>query len=125
MTQDLRNLDLHMHSTVSDGTDRPEELLAKVREAGMALFSVTDHDSARAVSVIRAARKSGDPEFLPGIEFSCADGGGKYHILGYAFDPDAPGLNGVIDHGHELRMMKVRARQIGRASCRERVLGCV
>ena len=41
---EIRKIDLHMHSTVSDGTDTPEEILVKVKEAGIDMFSLTDHD---------------------------------------------------------------------------------
>ena len=110
MAEDLRNLDLHMHSTVSDGTDTPEELLVRVREAGLALFSVTDHDAALAAKRIRAVAGPDDPAFIPGVEFSCQDEAGKYHILGYGFDPDNPEFSAVIERGHSLRMMKAKAR---------------
>ena len=46
-------IDLHMHSIVSDGTDSPEELLARVRQAGIGLFSVTDHDAIKCASLFR------------------------------------------------------------------------
>ena len=41
----IEKIDLHMHTTVSDGTDTPEEILSRVRDAGIRLFSVTDHDA--------------------------------------------------------------------------------
>ncbi|MBO6039968.1 MAG: PHP domain-containing protein, partial [Oscillospiraceae bacterium] len=82
-------IDLHMHSTVSDGTDAPEEILARVREAGITLFAVTDHDAVKAGRIIPPLLTEGDPAFLTGAEFSCRDEEGKYHILGYGYDPDA------------------------------------
>ena len=45
-------IDLHMHTTCSDGTDTPEEIIARVRESGIGLFSVTDHDGIKAASII-------------------------------------------------------------------------
>ncbi|MER2236066.1 MAG: PHP domain-containing protein, partial [Candidatus Limivicinus sp.] len=48
MTTQTSGIDLHIHTTVSDGTDRPEELLPKIREKGLKLFSVTDHDDIKA-----------------------------------------------------------------------------
>ena len=103
-------VDLHMHSNVSDGTDSPAELLRKVRAAGIGVFSVTDHDAVKSVKIIRSLLKRGDPVFISGAEFSCKDGDGKYHILGYGFDPDNADINGLVDHAHALRMKKVRAR---------------
>ena len=103
-------IDLHLHTCISDGTDTPEEILAHVREAGMQLFSVTDHDAVRAGIKMRALRKEGDPTFLCGAEFSCKDEEGKYHILGYGFDPEGKAIRRLVEAGHSLRMKKVRAR---------------
>ncbi len=105
-----KTLDLHMHSTVSDGTDTPEELLARVREAGLELFSLTDHDAIKGCERILAARRADDPAFLPGVEFSCRDEDGKYHILGYGYDPDTEPIRRVVALGHGYRMKKVTAR---------------
>ena len=96
---DAHKIDLHMHSTVSDGTDTPEELLARVQEAGIELFALTDHDALKGCDMIRKARKPGDPQFLNGVEFSCRDELGKYHILGYGYDPDSPSILNVVEKG--------------------------
>ena len=82
-------IDLHIHSTFSDGTDTPEQILEHAREIGLDLFSITDHDALKAGPVIRSLRKEGDPAFVTGVEFSCKDEKGKYHILGYGYDPEA------------------------------------
>lgn len=103
-------VDLHMHSSVSDGTDSPAELLRKVCEVGIEMFSVTDHDAVKSGKIIRGLLKRGDPIFIPGAEFSCKDGYGKYHILGYGFDPDSHEINSLVDHAHALRMKKVKVR---------------
>ena len=103
-------IDLHMHSTVSDGTDAPEEILRKVKDAGIGLFSLTDHDAVKGCRVIRDLLSEGDPRFIPGAEFSCRDGRGKVHILGYGFDPESEAVNRLAAAGHSYRMNKVRAR---------------
>ena len=103
-------IDLHMHSTVSDGTDAPLALLEKVKAAGIGVFSVTDHDALTAGRILREACKPGDPVFIPGAEFSAKDAFGKYHILGYGFDPDGDPMQRLAAHGHSLRMQKVLAR---------------
>ena len=103
-------IDLHMHSTVSDGTDLPEALPAIAKQAGIGLFALTDHDDAKGCGIIRARQTPEDPAFLTGIEFSCRDGEGKYHILGYGFDPEAESIRRVIDTGHRYRKEKLRAR---------------
>lgn len=103
-------IDLHMHSTVSDGTDTPEALLGRVREAGLGLFSLTDHDAIQGCTRILALRKPDDPVFLPGVEFSCMDEDGKYHILGYGYDPNTEPIQSVVALGHGLRMKKIQMR---------------
>ncbi len=105
-----RILDLHMHSMVSDGTDSPAELLDKVKAAGIGLFSLTDHDAIRGSVELLALRAPGDPDFIPGVEFSCQDDLGKYHILGYDYDPDAAPIRDVVALGHDLRMKKLQKR---------------
>ncbi len=103
-------LDLHMHSAVSDGTDSPAELLSHVREAGLCLFSLTDHDAVKGCLEIRELLQPGDPVFLTGVEFSCRDEEGKYHILGYGCDPAAASVTDLVETGHGFRIRKLRAR---------------
>ena len=110
MSGGFNRIDLHLHTTVSDGTDTPEELLSKVREAGISVFSVTDHDAVKAAQVIPPLLTGQDPRFISGVEFSCRDENGKYHILGYGFHPDREAIRQVVALGHALRMKKVRAR---------------
>lgn len=105
-----RTIDLHMHTTVSDGTDVPEEIIARVREAGIGLFSVTDHDAIKAGQIIPPLLTESDPAFLTGAEFSCRDEEGKCHILGYGFHSDAPSIQKLVKTGHDYRMRKVTAR---------------
>ena len=107
---DARKIDLHMHSTVSDGTDTPEALLDRVQEAGMELFSLTDHDAVKGCAMIRRVLRAGDPLFLNGVEFSCRDEEGKYHILGYDYDPEGSSICSVVMKGHNLRMEKLMVR---------------
>ena len=102
-------IDLHIHTTVSDGTDTPEELVAKVKDAGIAVFSVTDHDAIKAANVV-APLSAGGPRFIPGVEFSCRDSGGKYHILAYGFDPASKPLYALVKRGQMLRTEKLLAR---------------
>ena len=106
----LWKTDLHMHTTVSDGTDTPEELLLKVKRAGIPIFSVTDHDSVRGCRIIGAALGEGDPLFIAGAEFSCRDDEGKYHILGYGYNPDSPSMMHLTELGHIYRMHKLHGR---------------
>ena len=107
-------IDLHMHTTASDGTDSPEELVEKVRLAGIELFSVTDHDAIGSAEVIPGLLGEGDPAFIVGVEFSCRIGEGdaaeKYHILGYGFDPSSEDIRSLLEKTHRFRMEKAVKR---------------
>ena len=103
-------IDLHMHTNISDGTDPPEEMCSRMKNAGVTLFSVTDHDAIAGCERIAAAREKEDPAFVFGVEFSCKDEEGKYHILGYGYDAGTEPIRKVVKHGHALRMYKLEAR---------------
>jgi predicted metal-dependent phosphoesterase TrpH len=110
--KELKTIDLHMHSTVSDGTDSPEEILSRLKEKGISVFSLTDHDATKGCKIIRKVleKTKDSTTFINGAEFSCKDEDGKYHILGYGFDMDNEEIKSVVEHGHALRMKKVNAR---------------
>lgn len=92
-------IDLHCHSTASDGTDSPTELVRNAVAAGLTTMAITDHDTtggwAEAAAAVRAL--STDFTLIRGTEFSCVyvgpDGGSTpLHLLGYLFNPDDDGL---------------------------------
>ena len=103
-------IDLHMHTTISDRTDTPEELLSVVKSAGITCFSITDHDAVMGAQQMMDLLSPSDPVFIPGVEFSCKDELGKYHILGYGFDPSSPSIREIVNKGHENRMAEVSSR---------------
>ena len=103
-------IDMHMHTVASDGTDTPEELIRAVKDAGIGLFSVTDHDAVKSCIRIRELLGDDDPVFISGIEFSCKDENGKYHILGYGYDLHAEPILKLVEYTHNLRMQKVQKR---------------
>ena len=105
-----RTIDLHMHTSVSDGTDSPEEIVARVCDAGIGLFSITDHDAVKAALAVPPLLRAGGPDFITGAEFSCRDELGKYHVLGYGYDPDSPAIRRLVETGHGFRMSKLTAR---------------
>ncbi len=106
----IHKIDLHMHSTISDGTDTPEEVLGKVKAAGIDLFSVTDHDAIKACVSIKEILRADCPLFISGVEFSCKDSLGKYHILGYGYDSSAEAICSLVEEGHSSRMKKLGMR---------------
>ena len=106
----MRKIDLHLHSTLSDGTDTPEEILQLIRNQKIDVFSVTDHDSIAACRRIRRVLSDDDPVLINGVEFSCRDESGKYHILGYGYRPDGKMICDLAGKTHQMRMEKARGR---------------
>ena len=108
----MHKFDLHLHTTASDGSDTPCELLVACREAGLTVISVTDHDTLN--GCIEAMEiPQNDLKIITGIEFSCHNYGEvdfDCHILGYGFDPSSPELLGAIAHGRQMRLTKLEAR---------------
>src|SRR5215204_5299013 len=89
-------IDLHTHSSVSDGTESPAELLATARAAGLDVVALTDHDTTAGWSVAEAARPAG-LTVVPGMELSCRwfpsdQPPISVHLLAYLFDPLHPGF---------------------------------
>lgn len=92
-------IDLHCHSTASDGTDRPAELVTNAYQSGVRTLAITDHDTTEGWDEAAAAVADLPAPFtlLRGAEFSCVHTGSdghriSLHLLGYLFDPAAAGL---------------------------------
>ncbi|GLF94496.1 PHP domain-containing protein [Streptomyces yaizuensis] len=84
-------IDLHTHSTASDGTDTPAELVRNAAAAGLDVVALTDHDTTRGHAEALAALPAG-LTLVTGAEISCALDGASMHLLAYLFDPDEPEL---------------------------------
>lgn len=81
-------IDLHIHSTFSDGSKSPSEIVALSVECGLSTIALTDHDTMDGTSeIIKAAEKDG-VEAIPGLELSVVHCGRPLHILGYYLDAD-------------------------------------
>ena len=90
-------VDLHIHTTASDGTFTPSEAVAHARALGLSAIAVTDHDTASGVPEALAAGAERGVEVVPGIELSVDWHGYGVHILGYFLDPAAPALTELLD----------------------------
>jgi predicted metal-dependent phosphoesterase TrpH len=84
----MKYIDLHIHSTFSDGTFTPSELAACAAEKGLCAFALTDHDTAEGLSEASRAAAGFCLEFIPGIELSAAYQGRDIHILGLGIHPE-------------------------------------
>ncbi|NEA51190.1 PHP domain-containing protein [Streptomyces sp. SID10815] len=84
-------IDLHTHSTASDGTDTPAELVRNAAAAGLDVVALTDHDTTRGHAEAVAALPAG-LTLVTGAELSCRVDGVSMHMLAYLFDPEEPAL---------------------------------
>ncbi|MEV5147835.1 PHP domain-containing protein [Streptomyces sp. NPDC052727] len=84
-------IDLHCHSTASDGTDTPAELVRNAAAAGLDVVALTDHDTTRGYGEAIAALPEG-LTLVTGAELSCRVDGVSMHLLAYLFDPEEPAL---------------------------------
>ncbi|MCF8035097.1 MAG: PHP domain-containing protein [Desulfarculaceae bacterium] len=87
-------IDLHTHSTASDGTLSPAALAAEAARAGLAAVALTDHDTVEGLPEFLSAARPDGPELVPGVEISTQrPGGGPMHLVGLWVDPHDPGLS--------------------------------
>jgi len=83
-------VDLHTHTTSSDGTLRPRELVAEAARRGVRVLAVTDHDSTDGLAeAMDTAREHPPLTIVPGIEINCDVEGAEIHVLGYCMDYQA------------------------------------
>ncbi|CAD5109686.1 PHP domain-containing protein [Zestomonas carbonaria] len=106
------SVDLHCHSTASDGALAPAAVVARAHERGVRLLALTDHDTVEGLDEAHAAAKALDMRLVNGVELSCTWGGATIHVLGYAFAADAPALRRALADLHDGRWQ--RAEEIGR-----------
>ncbi len=88
----MSGIDLHTHSTYSDGTNTVSENVRLARERGLAGIAITDHDTTAGLSEGVAAAEGTDLRIVPGIEFSAEHEGASLHVLAYWADPANPAL---------------------------------
>ncbi len=89
--------DLHAHSTVSDGTEAPADLVRSARKAGLDVVALTDHDSTAGWAEAAATARDTGINLIPGMELSTRRGWASVHLLGYLFDPDDAALRAETD----------------------------
>ena len=108
-----RRIDLHTHSTASDGTTPPDVLVREARERGLDVVALTDHDTTGGWDAAAAALPPG-LALVRGAEVSCVSGGISLHLLAYLFDPDEPAFAAARD--------ELQASRTGRAERMARLL---
>ncbi|MEU3978564.1 PHP domain-containing protein [Streptomyces sp. NPDC026672] len=101
-------IDLHCHSTASDGTDTPAELVRNAAAAGLDVVALTDHDTSRGYAEAVAALPEG-LTLVTGAELSCRVDGVSMHLLAYLFDPEEPALLAERELVRDDRVPRARA----------------
>ena len=101
-------IDLHTHTTASDGRCTPAELVAHASAAGVTVLSVTDHDTVAACDGVAAACSTAGIEFVTGIEITAVRDEADVHVLGYFLDPRSAPLRAFLSEQREQRVDRVR-----------------
>ena len=103
-------IDLHLHTTASDGRLEPTALVERAQQVGISTLSITDHDTMAGVPAAAEAAASRGLEFLPGIEITAVLERRDVHILAYFLDQTPPGLEPFLEEQRADR--RLRARKI-------------
>jgi 3',5'-nucleoside bisphosphate phosphatase len=118
-------IDLHVHSSASDGTDPPAEVMRRAAAANLDVVALTDHDTLAGIGPAARALPPG-LTLVPGMELSCMHEGRSMHLLGYLTDPENAALAAETelirdDRVHRARAMVERLRALGAPVTWERV----
>jgi predicted metal-dependent phosphoesterase TrpH len=100
-------IDLHTHTTASDGRCSPSELVAQAAAAGVTVLSVTDHDTVDACRAAGEACLAAGIVFVPGIEVTAVREETDVHVLGYFIDPGASALRVFLAEQRQRRVDRV------------------
>jgi predicted metal-dependent phosphoesterase TrpH len=120
-------IDLHVHSSASDGTDPPATVVRRAAEANLDVVALTDHDTQAGIAEARKALPPG-LTLVPAMELSCLLEGSSVHLLCYLFDPDDPALNAETelirgDRTHRAKVMVGKLRELGAPVTWDQVTG--
>lgn len=120
-------IDLHLHTTASDGLLKPSELVDMAWRAGIRTMSVTDHDTVASVAAVAALTHDAGMTFVPGIEITAVHDGRDVHMLGYFIDAEDAAFGEFLerqraDRVRRLGTMVDRLADIGKPINREKVL---
>jgi hypothetical protein len=101
-------VDLHSHTTASDGTLAPRDLVRLAARHGVRVLAVTDHDSTGGIrEAIDEARSLTPLEIVPGLEINCEVPGAEIHVLGYCVDWEAPWFQKFLGAQREERRQRI------------------
>jgi len=127
LTRRLLRAELHCHSTASDGTLPPEELVSMALSKGLKALAITDHDTTTSFAPACRAAAGRGLEILPGLEINAEESGQDVHILGYYVQPDQAALQEALAGLRQARVRRLgeilaRLDELGVGVPRQRVL---
>ena len=99
-------IDLHTHSTASDGIYAPAELLRQASQAGLRVLALTDHDTTNGIAEATRAAEQLDIDLIPGIELNTDSGSGEVHVLGYFPEFTRPDFQEVLTTLRNARVLR-------------------
>jgi predicted metal-dependent phosphoesterase TrpH len=113
-------IDLHLHTTASDGRLPPSALVSLAARSGVRVLSITDHDTVAGLPDAREAARAAGLRLITGIEITAIERGRDVHVLGYFFDSSHQGLAAFLSTARAARLARVgaigdRLRQLGLA----------
>lgn len=101
----MGKIDLHIHTTASDGRYTPAEIVSMSYERGLSHIAICDHDSINGIQPAQAAAaKLGSLTVIPGVEINTDIPSGELHLLGYYFDMENPELNEMLEQLRNSRL---------------------
>jgi predicted metal-dependent phosphoesterase TrpH len=101
-------VDLHSHSTYSDGTLEPEDLITAAHRTGITHLALSDHDSTAGLESARAKAQEYGMTIIPAIEINTLETNTAIHILGYFIDEKNETLQKSLDHHREIRVKRAQ-----------------
>jgi 3',5'-nucleoside bisphosphate phosphatase len=102
-------IDLHLHTTASDGLLSPAQVVERLRSTPVHTFSVTDHDTVAGLEEAKHAAGAAGLRFVPGIEMTAVDADRDVHVLGYGIDSASQELHVFLRAQREARVRRARA----------------
>ncbi|MCD6531676.1 PHP domain-containing protein [bacterium] len=103
----MKYIDLHIHSTVSDGSFTPTQIVERAARYELSAIAVTDHDAVAAIDEAMPLAQKLGIEYIPGIEISTAWCEGRMHILGYFIDHHSPAIRALLDKLQQSRRDRI------------------
>ncbi|MCK4862999.1 MAG: PHP domain-containing protein [Dehalococcoidales bacterium] len=105
----MSGVDLHIHSTASDGKLSPETLVSKAAELGLKVIALTDHDSVDGITpALEAVKNFPELRLIPGVEISTDLADGEAHVLGYFIDYTSRELGAALERFRNSRQGRAR-----------------